>query len=99
MKLKARNIIKGWPRSRSTVCLQLGWPAIPPFRLKEWPFCLDVDALGDAVCDRQENWVYHEAQQRMVDAYRRTGWHETMGTALQLLANCYMLIGVTDDRT
>ena len=91
MKLKARDIVSGWPRGRSTATCTDPWK----YSLWWWAFCKHPTEnhlqrkQDDLLLDRD----YHFAQSQMVDRYRRTGWDPIMGSVLQLLVNRYMLVG------
>ena len=66
MKLKARDIIAGWPRGRSTMCLY-DRPQ-PPYSL----FYLPLDEAKKAWNELVQTGKYHSDQQVMVDRWRVT---------------------------
>lgn len=59
MKLKARDIIAGWPRGRSTLAA-IDWREQEIFRM-HWPPQKAFEYFGDR--------VYHQGQQLMLDNY------------------------------
>lgn len=60
MKVKARDIVAGWPRGRSTVVLWSNWELL--WFLTRTPKSEKFFALGLEV-------AYHEGQQEMQNAY------------------------------
>ena len=68
MKMKARDIIPGWPQSHSTMARRDTWTYRRIFYA--WFGWTEADMLKD----QREFWKnsrYHEDQQKMVDDYRR----------------------------
>lgn len=67
MKLKARDIISGWPRGRSTGCFTDCRDDLFFYRMR-WtnPRCPEIPLL---LSDLEANIAYHETQQAMVTAY------------------------------
>jgi hypothetical protein len=61
LKLKARDIVPGWPRSRRTS----GWEHYEPWFFMPWYREKDERFFADA----QADYEYHQAQQLMVTAY------------------------------
>lgn len=64
MKLKARDIVKGWPRSRST---SYGWPRSDCY-LEPFFLLLNKPPRGEFIDEAIASREYHRAQQRMNDA-------------------------------
>ena len=65
--LKARNIITGWARGRSTSCLGSSEPLgqFIFFGRSSWSF----EDLGRKAREDELNWKYHQGQQAIQDAY------------------------------
>lgn len=61
MKVKARDIIPGWPKGRST------WAYTPSRWDTEWAkvYCMQPEAMVEL----RENVKYHEQQQKMVNTF------------------------------
>jgi len=71
-KLKARDIIPGWPRGRSTECAhRFYWMWFPYPLLNQGLLC--VDDYWRAAVEEEVRLTreYHEQQQAMVDEFRR----------------------------
>ena len=68
MKLKARDLIPGWPRGRSTV---VGWnvDGLAMFGFLGW-YPRDEHSRTQAWLEIAESRAYHAGQQAMVDGYR-----------------------------
>ena len=73
-KIKARDLVAGWPRGRST--------SSPYFGMEPWWLCymyLPVtslsryEAASNYVIEQKRTVAYHEAQQKMFDDFRRNG--------------------------
>jgi hypothetical protein len=67
--VKARDIIPGWPRGRSTVVLWPDWECAPWLWLTNWK---SAEGYADWAADRE----YHEAQQRMTTRFLTERFHE-----------------------
>ena len=69
--MKARDIIPGWPRGRSTTAPLFCRESIPSFQ--GWPLA-DITAFGDEFF---ADLRYHQSQERMMHEYRtKTGQFE-----------------------
>ena len=96
-KLKARDIVPGWPRGRSTSCRASGDWQYADFMI-QWYRLLGWGEPAKEYAHRlRENREYHERQQAMVDHYRKYFWTPIMGLALNLAVNKYGLVGVRFD--
>lgn len=62
MKLKARDIIPGWPRGRSTADMWPDWKSVDMGEVF-WPN--RAEKIAELKLDRE----YHEAQQQMVNEF------------------------------
>jgi len=64
MKIKARNIVPGWPRGRSTM------PAYEQWAYDVWfPFMRQTRDHRSMELERSLSRQYHEGQQKVFDGY------------------------------
>lgn len=77
---KARDIIAGWPRGRSTSYFR-HWEFVD-----DWYMYLryrsQTELIGRLKRDQAESAAYHERQSQMVDAWRQDGGFNNHGRTL-----------------
>lgn len=72
--MKARDIIPGWPRGKSTSGHSAAY--LWPHLLWLTPYDLQAIAYRRQFEEEEEaNRCYHAGQQAMVDRFRQGGWH------------------------
>jgi hypothetical protein len=75
MKVKARDIIPGWPKPRSASCWSYNVYWLPWF-----------PSLDERLADEQATRAYHKEQQRMVTAWLERWRHPPMDEQMRIFS-------------